>query len=386
MNNEQKYNLEGISFIIPTYNRPFYLKRTLQYFYLCGIQSPIFIVDSSSDSNKRLNYDTCHQYDGLQIHYYSNFPETVHPARKRIYALENVLTNYIHFVADDDFVCFSAVEQSLIKLEATPDANCCQGIQCFVENNTSTNTLRFTLGATVDLDHAAVYIRSQIGTVSGFTFYYSLMRTSVVKDVMHDIDKYGLIFGSGLNQSNLVEHAYYRSLLTTGKIISCPLPGYIRDISADSVWKSTSKSHNTTLRILRSIINLLPNLANSISFNLMIYRKSFSLYHICRNYLRKTSCLSSSKTAQRIATDFAFSKINIPFKNFSITPSGPDLIDTLNIAIQTPFYALFTQITSALRRLLPTSHHKNLTSNDYIDESLIPELNSIMNVYFIPYE
>ena len=385
MTKEQSYNLEEITFIIPTYNRPLYLKRTLEYFNLCAINSPIVIVDSSSKTNKLLNSETCQQYDKLKIHYYSNFPELDHPAKKVIYALDKVFTEYIHFVADDDFVCFSTVEHSLKKLEATPDANCCQGIQCIVENKSCTRTLRFSLGTTIDLDQEAANIRSQIGTVSGFTFFYSLMRTSVVKDVLHDFENYGLIFGSGLNQSNLCEHAYYRSLLTTGKIISCPLPGYIRDISSDSVWKSKSKSHNTALRMLRTIVNLLPNTTNSIICNVMIYRKSFSLYEICRYYLIKTSCATSNQAAEHIASDFAYSKINIPFKNFSIKSSGPETTDILNIAIQTLFYTIFTHVTSGLRRLLPTYKDNNITSIDYIDESLIPEVKKIMSVYNIPY-
>jgi glycosyltransferase involved in cell wall biosynthesis len=47
-----------VSIIIPTFNRPAYLKRILRYYHQYGSALSVIVADSSSEENKKLNKET----------------------------------------------------------------------------------------------------------------------------------------------------------------------------------------------------------------------------------------------------------------------------------------------------------------------------------------
>ncbi len=66
------------SVIIPTYNRPRYLARTLRYFSTYGRNYHIIIVDSGAETTQTANKETVASYSLLDITYRS-YPDTPEP-------------------------------------------------------------------------------------------------------------------------------------------------------------------------------------------------------------------------------------------------------------------------------------------------------------------
>ncbi|NQU02533.1 MAG: glycosyltransferase, partial [Syntrophaceae bacterium] len=62
-----------ITIIIPTYNRPQYLKRILSYYDEYGTAYNIIVADSSSDEIKKVNEETISSFSNLDIQYFNSY-------------------------------------------------------------------------------------------------------------------------------------------------------------------------------------------------------------------------------------------------------------------------------------------------------------------------
>jgi len=109
------------SIIIPTYNRPQYLKRILSYYDECGAAYNIIVADSSSDEMKKVNEETISLPTNLSIYYINTYPTTIDGLHKIVDALNYVKTKYSVFCADDDFITPNGIDKSLDFLEENPD-------------------------------------------------------------------------------------------------------------------------------------------------------------------------------------------------------------------------------------------------------------------------
>lgn len=58
-----------ITILIPTYNRPEYLKRVLGYYADYQVACDIIVADSSSDENKELNRGAISSFSNIDISY-----------------------------------------------------------------------------------------------------------------------------------------------------------------------------------------------------------------------------------------------------------------------------------------------------------------------------
>ncbi len=47
--------MKNLTLVIPTYNRPQFLQRILEYYNNCKVHFKIIVVDSSTPLNKKLN-------------------------------------------------------------------------------------------------------------------------------------------------------------------------------------------------------------------------------------------------------------------------------------------------------------------------------------------
>ena len=118
----------GCTIIIPTYNRPDYLKRILNYYNEDGGEKyKIVVADSSSDENKKLNEEIISSFLNLNILHLSDYPTTIDGLYKIVDALNYVNTKYCVFCADDDFVTPNGINQSVDFLEKNPDFTVAQG-------------------------------------------------------------------------------------------------------------------------------------------------------------------------------------------------------------------------------------------------------------------
>jgi len=116
-----------ISIIIPTYNRPKYLRRVLDYYNSCKVIYNIVVDDSSSDENKRRNKETISSLPNLKVLYFGHYSSDIEPGDKFADALDRVDTKYCLSCGDDDFIVPSGIERSIDFLEKNKDFSIAQG-------------------------------------------------------------------------------------------------------------------------------------------------------------------------------------------------------------------------------------------------------------------
>ena len=107
--------------IIPTYNRPTYLRRILDYYDSFGEGFKIIVADSSSDENKRINKDIISSGSNLDIQYLDSYPTEINLYRKIADVVNYAQEKYCVFCADDDFVTPNGIKQAVDFLESNPD-------------------------------------------------------------------------------------------------------------------------------------------------------------------------------------------------------------------------------------------------------------------------
>ena len=115
------------SIIIPTYNRPNYLRRLLSYYNKYGKDFNIIVADSSSDGDKQLNKNIISKFSKLDILYINKYSPTINLYHKLSDALDYVNTKYSVFCADDDFITPNGINKSVDFLEKNPDFTVVQG-------------------------------------------------------------------------------------------------------------------------------------------------------------------------------------------------------------------------------------------------------------------
>jgi glycosyltransferase domain-containing protein len=113
-----------VSIIIPTYNRPNYLKRLLEYYSKFGGDKSSFniiVADCSSDESKKKNKETIDSFPDLKILHLSAYAETIKIYHQVADSLNRVQSRYCLICADDDFITPNGIKQSIEFLENNPD-------------------------------------------------------------------------------------------------------------------------------------------------------------------------------------------------------------------------------------------------------------------------
>ncbi len=119
--------MTNFSLIIPTYNRPYYLKRILSYYNQFGEDYNIVVADSSSDENKKRNKKNISSFPTLTILYLDNYPSSISTFHKIADAANYIEKKYCTICADDDFVTPNGIKKSAEFLEKNPDFTVAQG-------------------------------------------------------------------------------------------------------------------------------------------------------------------------------------------------------------------------------------------------------------------
>jgi glycosyltransferase domain-containing protein len=125
------------SIIIPTYNRPDYLRRILSYFDSFQESCQVIVADSSSDANKKLNEDIISSVSNLKINYLDNYAPEIVSHHKYADAVSYVDTEYCLFCADDDFITPRGIKKSVDFLEKNGDFVVAHGRYIFFHLETS---------------------------------------------------------------------------------------------------------------------------------------------------------------------------------------------------------------------------------------------------------
>lgn len=104
----------NFSIVIPTKDRPHYLKRTLNFLSKEKCSFPILIGDSSID-----DFD-CSAYSDLNIKY-TNFSTDISVIDRIIEKIKTTETKYIMMLGDDDFVNLQTISELCDFLDNNPD-------------------------------------------------------------------------------------------------------------------------------------------------------------------------------------------------------------------------------------------------------------------------
>ena len=124
-NNTKINNLCTI--LIPTYNRPKYLKRILGYYNGFEENYNIVIADSSLNNNKEINKKNILLFSNLDIIYLDHYSSKINPLHKFADMVNYVEKKYCVFCADDDFIIPNGINQSVTFLEKNSDFSVAQG-------------------------------------------------------------------------------------------------------------------------------------------------------------------------------------------------------------------------------------------------------------------
>lgn len=119
--------MSNVDLIIPTYNRPKFLKRILDYYNSYKIDFNVIVADSSSPNNKKLNKKIVHSYSTLNILYIDKFPQNLSQHDKFAKMIKYARSKYVCFCADDDFIVPNGIKEALDFLEKNPDYSAAHG-------------------------------------------------------------------------------------------------------------------------------------------------------------------------------------------------------------------------------------------------------------------
>ncbi|MBI4620265.1 MAG: TIGR00180 family glycosyltransferase [Desulfobacterales bacterium] len=177
------------SIVVPTYNRPHFLKRLLLYYQEQKFPYAIVVADSSfapsCEENRNVVASLCNT---LNVHY-QMYRTDISVPLKIAQALDTVNSKYAVICADDDFILPQAIELCVCFLEANPDYSIAHGHALRFFSYTSANrdahhSLRIETYPQCILDFNDPRLRLQ-KHLKGYTAtFYSVHRRS---DLIHNM-------------------------------------------------------------------------------------------------------------------------------------------------------------------------------------------------------
>jgi len=182
--------------IIPTYNRPKYLKRILSYYNGFEENYNIIVADSSSNENKEINKKNVLLFSDLNVQYLDNYSSKINPSHKLKDALNYVNTKYTVFCADDDFIIPNAIKESIDFLENNEDFSVAQGNYIsFYLGNEDKREVKIRWRSSPYLDKSITFPEAESRLafhLSNYqlTTFYAVHRTELLKMIFKDAVKF----------------------------------------------------------------------------------------------------------------------------------------------------------------------------------------------------
>lgn len=113
--------MNKVDLFIPTFNRPEFLKRILNYYNSYNVDYNIFIVDSSNQNNKKINKRNISLYPHLNIKYIDKCSSNMNFHMKFGEMVKYAKSKYCVFCPDDDFIIPNGINKAVEFLEKNPD-------------------------------------------------------------------------------------------------------------------------------------------------------------------------------------------------------------------------------------------------------------------------
>lgn len=194
-----------LTLIIPTYNRPNFLKRILDYYSQNNINFDIIVADSSTQQNKEINRKVVQSFPNLKILYLHKFSSKLVSHQKFAQMVNYIKTKYCVFCADDDFVVPDGINEAVVFLEENPDYSAAHGsyIHFYLHTN-SMGVKKFWWNfiypyESITSSNAVTRMTSHFNKYN--QVMYAVRRTNVVLKVYKEFIKYKIdpfLFGEFL--------------------------------------------------------------------------------------------------------------------------------------------------------------------------------------------
>lgn len=185
--------MKKIDLIIPTYNRPEFLNRILDYYERHGQDFNFIIADSSNPTNKVRNKKLINSYPKLNILYLDRFPQNLSQHDKFAEMVKYVKSRYCVFCADDDFIVSNSIREAVDFLEKNPDYAAAHGTYIsFYVHKTPFGTKQFwwrflyspfTISSSNPINRLSLHLSNYNMVV------WSVRRTSIVKICYKEFSK-----------------------------------------------------------------------------------------------------------------------------------------------------------------------------------------------------
>ncbi|MGE7991322.1 TIGR00180 family glycosyltransferase [Pseudomonas sp. NPDC089554] len=211
---------ERFTLVLMTHNRPVFLERTLRYYsdYPCSI----LVLDSSTESAQAV----AAQYPGVEYLHLPQFSYLGFQA-KLTYGVSRVNTPFMAFAADDDFLVFDGLNQSLDFLAANPDYGTCLGYSMmYLAEAASTSYYRRDKKVSEDYGHPRAEQRVLDYMGEFIPPFFAVTRTQLLRRWFELLPE-GTPF-----EWQEIGHVYF--LLASAKARILPTPYAVREVNYGS--------------------------------------------------------------------------------------------------------------------------------------------------------
>ncbi|MBN2323013.1 MAG: TIGR00180 family glycosyltransferase [Spirochaetes bacterium] len=183
------------SIIIPTHNRPDYLKRSLRYYSSFEADCTIVIADSSDDYIKKSNKKSVSSFPDINYIYLDHYAQNINLSHKIADAAETVIDEYCVLCADDDFLTSAGITYAVEYLTENPDYAIAHGQYIYFstggQNQKKSN---FVWGSTydphsIDYEDPVTRLTEHLSHYSAPTMY-AVHKTVILRTAFKETLKY----------------------------------------------------------------------------------------------------------------------------------------------------------------------------------------------------
>ena len=205
---------DRVTCLIPTYNRPEFLRRLLTYMHTVQPQWELWIADSSNPVHRAANEAVVSDFESsLRLNYrHLDMPLF----DKCQLAFSQIQTPFIVLCADDDFVSPRSVDDCVEFLDTHPDYSVCQGVSLIVEKRPERLKTKVELGWNVDSDDVCERLRGY--AQNWYAPFYGVYRTGGLAGIFESMAEFTCVDRCRI----LAEFLHSFLALTDGKLHVLP--------------------------------------------------------------------------------------------------------------------------------------------------------------------
>lgn len=166
--------------LIPTHNRPHFLRRLLHFYKQHPMSCSFFVADSSKQAGAAENVAAVEEASRLLDITYCHFGTDL--ITKYFQALSRIGTPYVVVCADDDFLLPNAVDTCVEFLELHPEYSLAQGLSANMNCRAAeASVIKVWSGHCIHNESA--FARCQQMARYGFSTFYGVYHTNVLRDM-----------------------------------------------------------------------------------------------------------------------------------------------------------------------------------------------------------